>query len=66
MYAIQPPLEPPVYEDRYALIKEMTIENICKDILRRGDRTLYQDIFDYILEYVEDNLEKFLPEQEIV
>ncbi len=57
--------EPPIsfhqeWQNKHRLIKEMSIQDICKDILRKGDRTLYQDVLDFLHEYIEDNIEKFL------
>ncbi len=66
MFALDPDYQDH-FEDRelrLKLLKQLTIENICKDILRRGDNTVYQEILDYMHEYVEDNIEKFLPEKD--
>lgn len=66
MFALDPDYEDPFEERelRHKLLKQLTIENMCKDILRKGDKTIYQDILDYMHEYIEDNIEKFLPEHD--
>lgn len=38
------------------------IEEICEHIVRRGERTHFQDAFDLLYEYIEDNLDKFMKE----
>lgn len=60
MFAYEPPLDPPCsYWEEYGKPKfiEETVKDICKDI------TKFPAIFDVLYEYIEDNIEKFLPER---
>lgn len=61
MFAIQePPLSPPCDEWKEYTLPELCqsrIEDICKDILKRGDRTRFQKIYDAIYELVEADVE---------
>jgi len=67
MFALEAPLEPRTNEwldvRKPELIKA-SIEEICENIIRKGDRSRFPEIFDYIYLYVEDNIEKFLPEHD--
>lgn len=60
MLAYEPPLNPPCHEwEQYilpALCKER-IHDICSDIIRKGEKTVYQDIYDAIYEIVESYIQ---------
>lgn len=65
MYTIQPPLEPrfDLWNDRNKpKFIERKIEEICASIARKGQESQFPDVFDYLYEYIEDNIEKFLEE----
>jgi hypothetical protein len=67
MFAYEPHLEPPCnYWEEYkkpAMIEKKIIE-ISKNITEKGNNTFFSEIFDYMYEYIEDNLEKFLSHAE--
>lgn len=66
MFAYELPLDPPCDEWKEYLRPQLCkrrIESICQDILRRGEKTFYRDIYDAIYELVladveAENLEK--------
>jgi len=69
MFALESPyLEPPCDDgldrDKPAFI-EFKIEEICESIAKKGKHSPFHEVFDYLYEYIEDNLEKFLPEQDL-
>lgn len=41
---------------------EDTLIEICKNIAQKGEKTRFSEIFDYLYEYIEDNLENFIEE----
>ncbi len=57
--------EPPFdeWEDRekQVFIYEK-IEEICENIIKAGDKTLYPHAFDSLYLHIEQHIEKFLPE----
>lgn len=60
MFAYEPPLSPPCNEWLEYILPErckMRIEDVCKDILKRGENTNYQDIYTAIYELVEADIE---------
>ncbi len=63
MFYYEPPCDDWVDRDKPRLISN-TIEEICKNILEKGEHSRFSEIFDYMYLYVEDNIENFLPEQE--
>lgn len=54
MLSHEPPLNPP--EEQSSLYIRERIEEICKDILERGDNTLYQEAYDSLHEEAEKRL----------
>jgi hypothetical protein len=66
MYLRHPEIDPPVNDwfdrDKPKLIQN-AIEEICESILKKGDSSKFPEIFDYLYLYVEDNIEKFLPDR---
>lgn len=64
MFAYEPPIDPPCdYWEEYGkpdFIKQK-INEICKSILEKGDKTPFQEIFDYIYENVEEKLFEYSP-----
>ena len=38
------------------------IEEICDNIAKKGERNQYSEVFDLLYEFIDDNLDKFLPE----
>lgn len=65
MFAYEPPLDPPCnYWEEYekpAFIEGKIIE-ICENIAKKGTKTSFTDVFDFLYEHIEENIEKFLPE----
>lgn len=60
MFAYELPLDPPCDEWKEYILPERCkdrIEDICKDILKRGERTNFQAIYDAIYELVEADIE---------
>lgn len=60
MFAYELPLDPPCDEWKEYILPERCkdrIEDICKDILKCGERTNFQSIYDAIYEMVEADLE---------
>ncbi len=43
---------------------ENKVQEICKSISKEGEQSSFTDIFLMIHEYIQDNLEKFLPEKD--
>lgn len=68
MFLYDPPLNPPINEwednQKPTLIKN-TIEEICKDILFKGKRSSHAEIYDLLYEYIEDNIEKYIPGRDL-
>ncbi len=65
MCVYQLPTEPPIddWNDRdKSKFIEMKIEEICHSIYRRGENGRFPEVFDYLYQYIEDNIEKFLGE----
>ena len=57
---------PPVNDwedDQKPRLIEFVIMDICRNIANKGNKTRFPEAFDCLYEYIEDNLEKFLPEQ---
>lgn len=42
---------------------ENKVQEICRYISKEGQSSSFKDIFSMIYEHIEDNIEKFLPEQ---
>lgn len=65
MFAYELPLDPPCnFWEEYekpTFIKNM-IQEICDNILKKGEKTQFIQIFDLIYEHLDENIEKFLPE----
>lgn len=59
---INPPSD---YWKDYAKPKfiEQTLKDICENIAKKGSATHFEDVFTSLYEYIEDNIEKFLPEE---
>lgn len=60
MFAYELPLSPPYDEWKEYILPERCkdrIEDICKNILKRGDRTNFQTIYDAIYELVQADIE---------
>lgn len=60
MFAYEPPLDPPCDEWKEYRLPElcrMKIFEICHDILKRGEKTIHNDIYDAIYELVEADVE---------
>lgn len=38
------------------------LKYVCENISRRGADTHFDEIYDLLFEYINDNIEKFLPE----
>ena len=54
---------PDEWEDYYKpKFIESTIQDICKNIYEKGELSSFNEVFDLLYEYIEDNLEKFLPD----
>lgn len=65
MFAYEPPLEPPCdqwNEYQKPLFIKKKIEEVCEDIFCRLDKTNFEEIYDLLHEYIEDNIDKFLPQ----
>ena len=67
MFAYDTGIEPPVsaweeYEKPEFIVA--TITKICEDIVKRGSKSKFSEIFDMLYEHVDDNLELF--EDEVV
>lgn len=55
MFNYEPPLNPPSdYFKDYEIPER--IQEICKDILKYGTRTAYQNIYDFLYETAEHDL----------
>lgn len=68
MLAHEPYLEPYVddwEEDKKPRLIELTIYEICSDICRRGRDAIHSAEFDVLYNYIEENLEKYLPEPDL-
>ncbi len=66
MFAYEPPSSPPcnAWEDHNKPVFIMnTIHNICESISRKGEKSPFTDVIDLLYEHIENNIEKFLPEQ---
>lgn len=65
MFAYEPPLDPPsnIWEeyDKPAFIMQV-LQDICENILKRGEKTDHQDVLDLVYEHIEEHLDKYLPE----
>ena len=65
MFAYEPSLSPPE-ADRFDLARyyqiKLVIEDACKDILKRGENTRFQDILDLLHEHINENTLKYIPE----
>lgn len=60
MLAYEPTLSPPLDEWKdYQLptLCQLQVEQVCKDILNRGEKTIYSCIYDAIYELVEAQIE---------
>lgn len=67
MFAYEPHINPPfdIWEDgRKPLFISEIISDICSNILKKGDRTEHNDLYDIMYEYIEDRIQKYLPEPE--
>ncbi len=40
------------------------VQEICNNISKEGEQSSYSSIFMMLYEYIEDNIEKFIPEYE--
>jgi hypothetical protein len=38
------------------------VKEVCENIVKRGDKSNYPEAFDGLYLYIEQNIEKFLPE----
>jgi hypothetical protein len=59
MYNLETPTDD---VDEYKIkqfVKEY-LREICDDIAKRGEKTLYFEVYEKIAEYIEDNLECFM------
>ena len=66
MFAYELPLDPPCNDwedDQKPRFINFVIEEMCRNILDKGRTGSFPDAFDYLYEYIEDNIEKYLPEQ---
>lgn len=64
MFAFGPSINPPCndwLDDVLPKLCKIKVEQICQDILKKGEATQYSEIYDTIYEIVQDeiNLEKF-------
>jgi hypothetical protein len=60
MFAYELPIDPPCdgwKEYKLPMLCSDRIEDICKDILARGGRTIYSGVYDAIYELVEAEIE---------
>lgn len=60
MFAYEPPLDPPCNEWKEYRLPELCkrrIIDICQDILKRGEKTIHDDIYTAIYELVEADVE---------
>lgn len=67
MFAYELPEEPNVdrWEDyQKPLFIKKKIEEVCEDIFCRLDKSHFEEIYDLLREHIEDNIEKYLPNQE--
>ena len=65
MLAYELPLDPPCdFWQEYGKDEfiQSKIQEICGDISSSGCKTLYMDLYDFLYECVEQNLDKYLPE----
>jgi hypothetical protein len=61
MFAYEPPLDPPCDEWTEYKLPELCkdrIEEICKNILKKGEDTYYARIYDALYELVEQDIEQ--------
>lgn len=61
MFAYEPPLDPPCNEWAEYTLPELCrqyIKDVCADILKRGEKTNYQAIYDAIYELVAVDIEE--------
>lgn len=67
MFVYEPPLEPPCnYWEEYQKPAFITgkIHEICQSIANKGEKSSFVEIFDLLYEHIEDNIDKFLPEED--
>jgi hypothetical protein len=65
MYAMHLPSEPPCddWNDRdKPILINIKIQEICANIGKKGEKCSFPEIFDYLYEYIDNNIEKFLGE----
>lgn len=65
MFAYEPPIDPPCnYWEEYGkkLFIENKIREICAKVASKGENCEFSDIFNFLFEHIEDNIETFLPE----
>lgn len=61
MFAYELPLNPPCDEWQDYILPDLCksrIKQICEDILNRGERTIYNQIYDAIYELIEADIEQ--------
>ena len=44
-------------------IVRQVIQDACENIAKKGESTFYSDIYDALVEYINDNIEKFIEER---
>jgi hypothetical protein len=47
---------------RPRLVREV-IQDACNNILKRGNETHYSEIYERLFEYINDNLDYYIPEE---
>lgn len=65
MFAYETATEPHVdYWQEYGKAEfiEEKLQEICKNIAEKGTKTCFTELFDYLYEHIEDNIELYLPE----
>jgi hypothetical protein len=50
-------------DDKKPRLIEFVIMDICRNIYTKGPKNHFPEAFDCLYEYIEDNLEKYLPSQ---
>lgn len=68
MFAYEPSFEPPVNrweEEIKPKFIEAKIYEICSEICKRGSGGCFRKEFEFLYDYIEENLEEYLPEPDI-
>lgn len=60
MFSLEPPLEPIYNEWNDCTLPKLCkfrIEDVCNDIIKKGDNTIYQEIYNIVYQIVESEVE---------